>query len=441
LDRKFVVSHFGEQIDLGACFVGKNLNLQVLRGFARLDQLAAISAPDVFDQQDNPTGTQRALNEVHARECRDYSMGADAAAPEESPRFFPEILLNARDSAVVDLYNLEDPDEPYEFDSFTDSDVPSPVGVRINVAGIEYPKERKSPQISRVDGNHRLWGIDEMLQSQAETTKDSKGNGGGAEPVEFPRVSFSLLLGLSPTQEASLFRDINGEHKGMDVTHLDQIRVRITSPEELRRNPKTRPLWIADQMAGPGKAFGGMVFRGGEREGLRKAGEQRPVKLNSLKTTITQQLAAAPKVSAHFGDDPDTLLALLDNYWKAVRMTFPDAWANRRDYILLQAIGLGAFAKFGGAIIDAAFENAESAQADFERYLKPVKTKVSLLRTDHPGIAGAGGAKYISDLLLKASEPDAVRAEKIRAQLQQPKSINEKLGVEDEPPGESKQKK
>lgn len=429
MNRAFVRGRYGDQIDLGACFVGKNLNLQVLRGFARLDQLATISAPDIFDQEENPTGTQRALSEEHARACRDYSLGADAAPPEDSPRFFPEILLNARDSHIVDLYNIEDPDEAYDFDSFTeDADVPTLVGVRVNIAEIEFPKESRSPQISRVDGNHRLWGIDEMLDKSADGGTEQNGD----DAFAFPHVSFSLLMGLSPNQEASLFRDINGEHKGMDVTHLDQIRVRITSPEELKTNPRTRPLWIADQLAGPGRAFDGMVFRGGEREGLKRAGEQRPVKLNSLKTTIAQQLAAAPKVSAHFGDLPDTLLELLDNYWKAVRETFPEEWNNRKDFILLQAIGLGALAKFGGAIVDAAFEKEESSQADFQRYLAPVKKGVSLRRDAHPGIAGAGGARYIAELLLKASEPDAVRAEKIKQQLHKNPSIDERLGLKSE---------
>src|SRR5256885_1395385 len=110
MDGEFVRNHFGgDNIDFGACFVGKNLNLQALRGYARLDALACISAPDVFDQVDNPTGTQRALSEEHARDCRTYAQEAEGLPPEDSPRFFPEILLNVRDSNVIELYNIEDP--------------------------------------------------------------------------------------------------------------------------------------------------------------------------------------------------------------------------------------------------------------------------------------------------------------------------------------------
>jgi DGQHR domain-containing protein len=429
VDREFIQSQFGEQIDFGACFVGKNLNLQVLRGYGRLDQLSCISAPDVFDQVDNSTGTQRALNQVHARDCRDYAIGAEALPPEESPRFFPEILLNARDTNVIELYNVEDPTELYEFDSFAEGDeVPGPmVGLRVDLAALEFPKQSKSPQISRVDGNHRLWGIDEVLDSAAS----GDGSQDGDDVADnLPPVAFSLLIGLNPNQEASLFRDINGEHKGMDVTHLAAIQVRISDPGELKSNPKWLPLWIADQLAQPGRAFENMVFYGGEAKGLKGLGEQRPVKLNSLKTTIAQQLKSAEKVSAFLGDDPDTLLGIIDNFWKAVRSTFPEAWGDKSNYILLQAIGLGAFAKFGASVIDTAYDSEAVSQEDFAKHLAPVKAKMSLRREDYPGIAGAGGAQVVAERLLKASEPDLVKAENIKGFFKGAETVDQLLGLQ-----------
>jgi hypothetical protein len=272
LDRDFVEGRFGNQIDFGACYIGKNLNLQVLRGYAHLDQLACVSGPDVFDQVDNVTGTQRALNEPHARDCREYAVDAEGMPAEESPRFFPEILLNARDTNVVELYNVEDPTELYDFDSFSEDDaVPKPlVGLRVDLAAIDFPKQSKNPQISRVDGNHRLWGIDELLTTAAA------GDGGDNGADELPTVAFSLLIGLNPNQEASLFRDINGEHKGMDVTHLAAIKVRISDPEELKGNPKWLPLWLADQLAQSGRAFENMVFTAAKRGDSRAWGSNGP---------------------------------------------------------------------------------------------------------------------------------------------------------------------
>src|SRR5579885_675278 len=115
-----IVERHGDAIDLGACLAGRNLNLLVLRGFAPLDVLAEISAPDVYDQVANKTGTQRDLKSKHAEECYNYAIGALMLAPEDEPRVFPEIVLNARDIGVVEIYNPEDPGELYDIDSFSD---------------------------------------------------------------------------------------------------------------------------------------------------------------------------------------------------------------------------------------------------------------------------------------------------------------------------------
>jgi hypothetical protein len=128
--------------------------------------------------------------------------------PEDSPRFFPDVLLNARDTNVIELYNVEDPTELYDFDSFAEDDeVPDHlIGLRVDLSALEIPKPSKNPQISRVDGNHRLWGIDELLDSTAAgETSDGSDSDNGIE--ELPNVAFSLLIGLNPNQEASLFRD------------------------------------------------------------------------------------------------------------------------------------------------------------------------------------------------------------------------------------------
>ena len=92
-----LVRRRGAVLDLGPCLIGENLNLLVLRGFARLDELADISAPDVFDMVANTKGTQRALKPKHASESFEYAMEALNQPPENEPRCFPEVILNARD--------------------------------------------------------------------------------------------------------------------------------------------------------------------------------------------------------------------------------------------------------------------------------------------------------------------------------------------------------
>jgi DGQHR domain-containing protein len=418
VERADAIARFGRELNLGVCQVGTNLNLQVIRGFARLDQLAIISAPDIYDQVTNPTGTQRLLNKEHAEACMVYASEADAAPAEEKPHFFPEILLNVRTMNVVGLTNPEDPEESYEFTSFSE-DVPTFVGVTINLDAMEFPKRNVGPDISRVDGNHRLWGVDQELDA-GKLQGDAE-----QEEEKYPRVSFCLLLGLDPEQEARLFRDINGEHQGMSVVHLAQIEARITSPEKLRA--ETPELWIANELDAPGRAFANMVFRGGSRTGLKKIGEARPVKLSALKQAIAVLLDRWDQSRTAMRKEPDLVLEIVDNYWKAVSTVFSDAWHDHRNYILLQTIGLQAFAKFGGKLIDEGIARNEVDRRDFERVLKPIADNISLRRDEFKGVAGAGGVKVVVDLLNAAIDPDAAQLAKVKAKLLPEPSIDERL--------------
>lgn len=424
MDTKFARERYSESIDFGPCIVGRNLNVLCVRGHGRLDELAAISAPDIYDMVENPRGTQRELSTQHARECLAYAVDAVGMPPEEDPCFFPDILLNARDVGVIELYDLEDPNRLIDLDSTMDlEEVEAPfVGVRVKIADIEFPKKTRGPQISRVDGNHRLYGVDELLDKVSESGDENE-NGD-----RYPSVAFSLLLNLNPDQEAKLFRDINGEHKGMETAHLTQLVARLADPEKLKQDPKLRALWLATELAKPGRAFEGMVFMGGSRVGVRKTGFIPPVKINSLKSTIHEQLRSAPTANAVLKNNPDALLNLVDNFWKAIKKRFPDAWNNKRDFILLQAIGLGAFARFGGWVMERAIEDVAVDQEDLEKYLQPVAANVSLKREDYPGIAGAGGALTVAEKLIEAASSEAVKTAQIIKKLQPDPSIDDKLG-------------
>jgi hypothetical protein len=57
LERDFVTSRYGSQITLGPLVVGRNIDNLCFEGFARIDELAVVSAPDIFDDEINPTGT------------------------------------------------------------------------------------------------------------------------------------------------------------------------------------------------------------------------------------------------------------------------------------------------------------------------------------------------------------------------------------------------
>lgn len=404
-----LVEQYGSVLDLGPCLAGRNLNLLVIRGFARLDQLAAISAPDVYDDYTNPSGTQRELDKKHAISCFEYALHAAEVLSEDDPRSFPEILLNARDRQVVELYQVDDPDFLFDYNAFTtDAEFGGGlVGVRIRIQDLEFPHPTKNPQISRVDGNHRLSGmdLDEVLS-------------GDGEPDEIA-VPFSLYVGLTTEQEVKLFKDINGEHKGMDVTHLVNVTVRING-DSMKNDPARRHMWMADMLAQPNKAFDGMVFRGGARAGAKAAlGKVPPIKLNTLASTVKLQLSKAVVTMANYSDRPDLVLELVDRYWLAVKSVFSKEWTDRTNYILLQTIGLSGFAQLGASLMDQGCQDGKVTQKDFELYLHVVKDNVDLSRhaDQWKGVAGAGGATRVAEVLIKAATKDAATLKAIEKEL------------------------
>lgn len=407
-----LVSRFGPFLDFGPCLAGRNLNLLVFRGFASLHELATVSAPDVYDYFTNPSGTQRELDKKHAANCYNYAVAATNVMAEDDPCSFPEIILNARDRQVVELYQIDDPNSLLDLDSFTSEPEfdGGLVGMRVRVSDLEFPHGTKNPQISRVDGNHRLSGIDldELL------TND--------DVADTIPVAFSMYVGLNNEQEVKLFKDINGEHKGMDVTHLTNIETRLDDGE-MMNDPARRHKWMADRLAQPGFAFEGMVFFGGSRTGAKHAlGKVPPVKLNTLASTLRLQMSKANVVMANYHDKPELVLELVNRYWLAVRSVFATEWADRTNFILLQTIGLSGFAHLGATLMDMGYAKGRVEQADFEVWLSAVKQSVDLSRSSSQwkGVAGAGGASRVAEVLIKAATEDNIRRIEVERQLSSP---------------------
>lgn len=417
-------SPFDQVIDLGACLVSQNLNLLVLRGQGRLDQLAGMSAPAVYDQVKNPEGTQRPLDRRHARDAFDYAQSAVASDAADNPCLFPEILLNARDQNVIEVYELADPPSEVDFNSLMSREEfeSTLVGLRVRLTDIDRTPDQVSPQISRVDGNHRLAGVDDILV---------KLGGELDSAYEFPHVPFAMLVGVAPQQEIKLFRDLNGEHKGMETAHLDQIFLRISDPAELKANPEdnVRSLWLAQELGKQGRAFEGMLFRGGSKTGVKAAGGVPPVRINSLKTALKQLLDALQEVKGNFADQPDLELELVDAYWQAVKVVFPEAWKSKSEFILLQTIGLGAFARFGGILIRKAVESGQGKPEFFKAYLLAASKEISLRRSDWAGAAGLAGTKFVADKLEQFATPEAANIELLKANLLKEAGLREKIQV------------
>lgn len=396
-----ITERFGREIVIKDVVVGKNLNIGVIRGFATLDQLAYISAPDVYNQLTNPLGTQRDPDLNHARDVLDYAITALSQEPETSPRAFPEIILNARDKSVISLVSNHGESE-VDFYSGTNEDDLLFVGTLTIHTNLLNNTEGEPPQISRVDGNHRLLMVGKRIEEDPEET--------------FPIVPFSLFVGLNADQERSLFRDINGEQKKMDTAHLDTIKLRLQGPGTLLRTETGEALWIAEKLSSEGYPFEKLIFFGGDKKPFKQAGMSvPPVKINALKSAVqttikmSNQIDTISILSEEDNPSEESLLTnaknklvLLTWYWTAVRNNFPEAWQDRTNYVLLQAIGLNAFSRLGAQVIDHLIENKKVDKKEFDQVLKHVASKVDISKTAWQGYAGLAGANKVFQALNEA---------------------------------------
>jgi DGQHR domain-containing protein len=396
---------YGKVINLGAVVVGRNLNLWVLRGFAPMDLLSEISSADVYDEYKNPQGTQRDLTKSHSQDALEYAIESDNVSPENDPRAFPEVILNARDTSVIEIYEGSQYSNQIDFDSFNGlEDFGTKIlSIRIKTDVFTWPKPPYQPQISRVDGNHRLY--------QAENASEDEDSSD-----ELPEIPFSIFIGLNAAQERKLFKDINANQKGMESAFLDTIIHSQSDEVSLLADPKTRALVIAKRLTATGKAFDGKVFSGGSKKGAReKYGEVPPLKLNALKRAVQTSIRKADRLiegvfptsiesnelspqayQQKLSSGVDAVETLLDRYWKAVSYAYPEAWQNRKDFILLQSIGLEGFSMLAGRVIeDLMFNLKRWEQDDFNGVLQKLAADFRLNKEDFSGIAGAAGATEV----------------------------------------------
>jgi hypothetical protein len=249
---------YGEYIDLGYCIIGRNLNVISARGYSSLITLAQISGPDVLDPILNPNGTQRELNSKHSEEALEYALTADDVDPIKEPRAFPEVTLNARDKEVL-RFTLISGGE-FDFNDISEEMMPDTAiaRVQVRVDALQSPVAPLNPQISRIDGNHRL----SQAQVIADGTEDKELL---AQITESLNVPFALYVGLEPTQERKIFSAYNGKHKGMPAAIIDNFELGSNTVYENIRTLKGAARWLAVELQKEGRPFYGKVHLGGSK--------------------------------------------------------------------------------------------------------------------------------------------------------------------------------
>lgn len=328
------------------------LGVDVMRGFARLCDLARISRADVFDEKQNPTGTQRDLSPKHAREAYEYAKNTELG-------YWPEVFLCVRDPSVIEFK-------------------PAAAGgyglLRIDD---KAAKERTHIAISRVDGNHRLHLAD--------------GETDGVPAIE-RKVSFCMAVELDLVQEIAIFRDINNNQKRMDTSHLDKIELRL-SPEDIIKT-REPDLYIASRLADDiDSPLHNFVYQGGKRP----PGTFIP--LRTLRTGIEYMLSRQTKLTAV--GDRDAQLVLIKNYFEALRLWVPEAWQDPKDYLLLRGAGLWGVCFLGAEIIDRALAKQEFMSTAMLDILRSGRKWNWSRAGDFQGYSGRGGSVRIADSIIR----------------------------------------
>lgn len=207
----------------------------IVRGFADLKELAAVSAPFTMETGDSTPGAvvghQRDIDEVHARDIRRYLEGSDS-------RFLPEVILSLR----ADLTTQLDRDgrvtevRSTPFDPIVVKPARRKGFVRLSIDEASVPDIVDRRRIRRIDGNHRL-------VAAADATPDPQ------VPRKF-RASFCLLL-LGPEEneiddytESLIFHTLNStamplasEH-GLALMLGQDAALAPTSEQELASSPQ-----------------------------------------------------------------------------------------------------------------------------------------------------------------------------------------------------------
>ena len=328
---------------------GNILGVNVYRGYAPLNILTEISKADIYDQKKNPLGTQRDLSPKHAQDAYEYVKNSELG-------FWPEIFLSARENKILTFIPIDN--------DFED--------IGILEIDLETIQKSKAIQISRVDGNHRLYYADGKESKYSKIEK---------------KVSFCLAFNLTRNEEIKLFKDINRNQKPMNTSHLDGIEVRLSPQDELkRRHPD---LYIAQRLSNDTSSpLYGRIYDGGKKP----VGVDIP--LRGLRTGIQYMLSRSTQLPRL--PDAEAQYRVIRNYFSAIKKWQPTAWKSPKEYIILRGAGLWAICFLGAQVIDRALLNDKFKSEDLFEILNSGREWDWSNRGSFTGYSGRGGALEIS---------------------------------------------
>lgn len=328
------------------------MGIVVYRGFAPLSMLSTISRPDIFDQNLNPTGTQRDLSPKHARQAYEYIKNREFG-------YWPEVFLCVRSRKAFKY-------------------TPSGIEKGFGYIGFNWGEINKKDRIviSRVDGNHRLHYADGSTDGYPAVDKTA---------------SFCITEAISLEQEIELFRDINNNQKRMNTSHLDNIEIRLTPEDLLKRQDPA--LYIAEKLDTDKQSpLRGRIHKGG------KKGSSSMIPMRSLKTGIEYMFSRPTRLTAM--RDPDAQYKLIRTFFSALKEWEKAAWSDPSSHLILRGAGLWGVCFIGAEIIDRVLSSGNYDKTAMLKLLKSGRKWDWSNRGDFQGFSGRGGAVKIRDVVV-----------------------------------------
>jgi DNA sulfur modification protein DndB len=287
--------------------------LPVVVGSGRASDLVAASFADVLDEVQQ-TGYQRPFDSRHSREFREYIEKAGAAT---IPLTFN---LRGREGQRWQITPLDASGQFVEL-------------------AVALPGPGEQRVMAQVDCQHRLG---HMTDSAVELT-------------------FQCFLGLTAVEEMAIFSVINGKAKGLSSSLLDYHTTKLTPGLETVQ----LDLYIAKTLHDDASS----VWFQKLKLGGATPGTKRRVSLRSMQTATKLLLQRSPFASA------SELLPLqkyeiVRDFWAAVSVAWPSAWAKPRNHLLIKCVGVTALSMLAGDLITALLAEKRNPDATaFAEYL------------------------------------------------------------------------
>ncbi len=403
IKKENIIKKYGNKIILENLTCGDIMGMPVITGFSTVDQLAVISDADAFDQITNKGGTQRDLDWNRAKKALQYMFS------EQEVLFFPTIILNVREDTGVRIYKNE---EETTFNDISSGDY---LKLEIDLDTIEFPKDHAVPEISRVDGNHRLAGTD-LLFYHKNLDEDEEAvikldDVDSYDLDKMPTIQFLITSQLTKEEEMQIFHDINHFQKGMQTDHIRNLQMQLQPEDEIYERIELFVTKAAQALGEDEDApFHNKMFFGGSKAGLQEKGLETITTLTMMERSVKATFNNSDELSAMFRqlNSKEKIIKNLKDVWASYINTWPNQF-DTKNTVALKTIGMYALGMLAGNIFNREYQRMQDnpkrcSPEGIQIYLDAIQKKEPSFWEDaeekYKGLAGGSAGRQVYDDLL-----------------------------------------